>query len=134
VLVRRDELVFTGHTEFTVAPIVWFNEAGQVAAVGQAEGSALGQLRRVDLLSRDQALAWEGEQGKAAVLLLRYAFALVLLADTRRYVFRPIVEYSEDADALRDFRRSRGERIEAFGILARRAGALRVEIPADTAV
>lgn len=92
VLARRDELVFTGHTEFAVAPIGWFNSTGQVAAVGKEDGSAFAHLRRVYVLRSDQTLAWEGEQGKTAVLLLRYAIALVLQLDRRRYLSRPIIE------------------------------------------
>ena len=134
VLARRDELVFTAHTEFAVAPIVWFNSAGQVAAVGKEEGAAFAHLRRVELLRSDQTLAWDGEQGKAAVLLLRYAIALVLQPDRRRYLFRPIIEYAEDSNSLRDFGRSRGGRIRDFDAVARPAGALPVVVPALAAV
>jgi hypothetical protein len=134
VFVRLDELVFTGRTEFTVAPIIWFNDAGQVAAVGNEDGRpAFKRLRRVDVLRRDQVLARDGEQGKAAILLLRYAMAMVLSKPANQYWFRPIIDYVEDDGALRDVRRARGERIEAFRVVARRAGAHHVEVPADAA-
>lgn len=134
VLVRRDEFVFLGRKEFTAAPILWFNEAGQVAAVGKEGGRPFKRLRRVDLVRQDQVLACEGEQGKAAELFLRYAITLVLLGDWRRSWIRPIVEYREDDRSLRDLRGARDERIEAFTVLARRAGALRLELSADAAV
>lgn len=134
VLVRRDELVFTGRTEFTVSPTIWFNEAGQVAAVGKEDGPAFKHLRRVDVMQDEQVLACDGEQGRAAVLLLRYAMAVVLSRPASQFWARPTIEYIEDERSLRDCRRARGDRIQAFTVLARHAGASRVEVPADAAV
>ena len=134
LLARQDEFVFVGRSEFKVAPILWYNDQGQVAAVGNETGRAYSHLRRVDLLRQDQVLGCEGEQGKAAVLFMRYAIAVVLEGEPLRQWLRPRLQYCEDDRSLSEFGRSRDERIRAFGTVARRAGVVRVTSCADPAV
>src|SRR4051812_15932993 len=70
------EIEFTGNDRFSAAPVVWFNEGGQVAAIGEGEWSTRRRLRRVDIVDDDGCFVGHGSTGVAGVLFLRYAFAM----------------------------------------------------------
>jgi hypothetical protein len=119
---------FTGTDVFVAAPIVWFNAAGQVAAVGAcAEASACG-YRRVDLVRRGDVLAETGELGRAAELFLRYSLSMAVRHHPLRSWLRPEISYAEDGRLLTDGHTLQRLRFAAFCTVAQRVRASSVHI------
>jgi hypothetical protein len=130
VCARRDEFLFTGATEFRAAPVIWFNERGQVAAVGQGHWSADRVLQRVDLLNHEGCLRLPDGEQSPAVLFLRYAFVLVRPS---RWALAPRVIFVDAMASAADTSAATQRRLEAFRQAATRAGAWRVESCASPA-
>jgi hypothetical protein len=130
VRARRDEFLFTGASEFRTAPVIWFNERGQVAAVGEGHWSANRLLQRVDLLNHEGSLRLPEDAQSPAVLFLRYAFVLVRPS---RWTLAPCITFVDAIASSTDTSAAIQRRLDAFRQAATRAGAWRVESGASPA-
>jgi hypothetical protein len=126
VTASRNELVFESRSVFKAAPVIWFNEAGQVAAVGEDTDRRFAHLRRVDLVDADGVLAETGDARDAAVKFLRYAFVYATLSHPLRGFLRPHVTYAEDYCSFPSRGTSPTRREAAFAALARDVGVWKV--------
>jgi hypothetical protein len=122
---RLDELFFVGTSEYGAAPVIWFNERGQVAAVGEGQWSSGHTLRRVRLTSAEGCFGMDGDAAHAAALFLRYAFEVATPGGWLR--FAPLVVFVDEIASDRESRSAGERRAVAFHRVAMLAGASRVE-------
>jgi hypothetical protein len=121
---RRDELHVTGATEFRAAPVIWFNQRGQVAAIGAGDWDTDPMLQRVGLLDNEGCFRVIDDQRSPPVLFLRYALAMVR---RNQWTLAPLVIFVDEICSSADTTAAIERRYQAFSRAAVRAGAWRVE-------